>query len=181
MDQDPGARFLFTDFKKIIMYNLLYKNRLPVLHYPSYTQMVATQQINIAQKLNTSIGLIYGISIDTQGVDPLNRALINDSDAANIYITLRQGSSDFLFQFRLSNFNFFVNNGGGNVSGLNPYRFLPVNIPGIGTGQSISLDQSYYNNPTLIAAGFIKLNLWYLTPSNVALLQQRGELLPIGK
>ena len=165
------------------MYNLLYKNRLPVLHYPIYTQMVATQQINIAQKLNTSIGLIYGISIDTQGVDPLNRALITDSDASNIYITLRQGSSDFLFQFRLNNFNFFNITGGvaGAVNALNPYRYLPVNIPGIGSGQSISLDQSYYNNPTLIAAGFIKLNLWYLTPSNVTLLQQRGELLPIGK
>lgn len=162
------------------MYNLLYKNRLPVLHFPIYTSVVNTQQINIAQKLNTSIGLIYGISIDTTGVDPTNRVLITDLQAAQLYLTLRQGTSDFLFQFRLSNFNFF-NNIVAATSNLNPYRYLPVNIPGIGSGQSISLDQSYYNNPTGITTGVIKLNLWYLTPSNVQILEKRGALLPIGR
>jgi hypothetical protein len=100
-----------------------------------------------------------------------------------MFLTLRQGSSDFILQMRLSYFNFINNNGGlpttPNLS--NPYRYLPVNIPGTMSGQTISLDQSFYQNPTLIVSGIIKLNFWYLTPSNVKTLQERGELLPIGK
>lgn len=161
------------------MYNLLYKHRLPVLHYPIYTTVVGTQTINIAEKLNTSIGLIYGVSIDTQGVDPSNRALITDVDCNNLFLTLRQGSSNFLQDMRLNNFNFF-NVGVLASVNTNPYRFLPVNIPGTMSGESISLDQSFYSNPTLIAAGIIKLNFWYLTPANVKLLVKKGEIMPIG-
>ncbi len=157
------------------MYSLLIRNRLPVLHYPIYTQIPVapiTQKINITQVMPTQVGLIWGISVDVQGVTPLNQALITLADSQALYLTLRQGSSDFVLDLRLTN-TVFTQDAAG-VTALNPYRFLSVNIPG-----NISLDQSFYSNPTSIATGaFIKLNLWYCTWANLKYLESKGQIMP---
>jgi hypothetical protein len=60
------------------------------------------------------------------------------------------------------------------LTGVNPYRFLSVNIPG-----NISLDQSFYSNPTSLFSGaFIKLNLWYCTWANLQELEKKGFISP---
>ena len=155
---------------------------MPILHFPIYTQIPVTpvtQKINITQVMPTQVGLIWGLSVDVEGVTPLNQALITQADATNLYLTLRQGSSDFVLDLRVINMNFinFVPAvipavAASNV--LNPYRFLSVNIPG-----NISLDQSFYSNPTSLFSGaFIKLNLWYATWANLAELEKRGFISP---
>ena len=167
------------------MQSLLIRNRLPVLHYPIYTAIPPTpgqQRINITQIMPTQVGLIYGISIDTNGVTPNNVPLITTQNSADLYLTLRQGSSDFILDLRLINALFIETATvlpGGAVQIENPYRFLSVNIPG-----DISLDQSYYSNPTTIVPGlgapglFIKLNLWYCTWANLKYLESKGAILP---
>lgn len=153
------------------MNNILAKEGIATLYTTIFITVptTATTNIIIAKKLNTEIGMIYGISMDVDGKDNANNNLITLAQSALFYLTLKQGSSDFIDAMRMDKLVFNDAQATGNLS--NPNRYLPVNIPG-----DFSLDTSFIVNPTSIITGVISLNLWYITKATQARLQKNGVM-----
>lgn len=126
-----------------------------VLTFPTTVQ----NKLTIPDKLQTNIGLIYGISIYTDTVTADNQTLITTTEAALLYLTLKKGSADFIDSTRLDDLLFQFS----GVPTLPADKYLPVHIPA-----PFSLDQSFISNPTGIVAPAapatkaIQLNLWYI-------------------
>ncbi len=142
----------------MITHSLLIKYGIPTYFVPIYTDLPATNQlqIDISAQLQTQIGRIYGFSLDTDTVSPANKQLISVNDAMNIYLSLKWGSSYFIQEIRLDNMIYNITP--GSTSMLPGERFLPVNVP-----NDFSLDQSIYINPTGVVGKTIKLNAWYIS------------------
>jgi hypothetical protein len=113
----------------------------------------------IPDKLQTNIGLIYGISIYTDTVTADNQTLITTTEAGLLYLVLKKGSADFIDSIRLDDLLFQFS----GVPTLPAEKYLNVHIPA-----PFSLDQSFIANPTGIVAPAppgtkaIQLNLWYI-------------------
>lgn len=152
------------------MLNPLLAKGYPALIYQQLITLpgVAVNNNIIGTKLQEQVGLIYGISININGVDPNNAAVINAADAARLYLVLKQGSSNFIDTYRLDNL-VFVDSASNNWN--NQTRFLPVNIT-----DKISLDQSYITNPAGIVNKSIILNFHYITKNDYARVKASGLL-----
>ena len=130
----------------------------------------AEQQIPIAKQIPQQVGLIFGMSIYTDTITPAAQPLITTADAENLYLTFKDGPTDFLQPVRLDEMNYnFV-----GVPNVNPQLYLPVNIQG-----NFDLSTSFYSNPSLIfsiapAVTTIMLNLWYISTESYLFLIKQG-------
>ena len=116
--------------------------------------------IPLPKQLPTQIGLIYGVSTQCDTVDPNNRTLITTAQAQNLYLTLKDGATEFFEQVRLDDllYNF------AGVPEPSGKRYLDVRIPG-----TFDLSTSFFDNPTGIlspapplSAIVIPLTVWYI-------------------
>lgn len=132
--------------------------------------VIAETNIPIAKQIPQQVGLIFGLSVYTDTVTPANQPLITTADAENIYLTFKDGPTEFFQPIRLDNLNFtFV-----GVPNINPQRFMPVNIQG-----NFDLSTSFYANPTGVASvapavTTIMLNLWYISTESYLFLIEKG-------
>lgn len=153
------------------LHELIIALGIPTYRVTIFTSIPTTpsQQITIAKTLPEQIGRIYGLSIYTDSVTPDNNPLITSTNSTELYLTFKIGNVSFFEKVRLDEMLF-------NNIATTPVRdsnFMPVNIP-----SNISLDQSFYENPTLIASVDttiqIALNLWYITTESYANLERYG-------
>lgn len=112
----------------------------------------ASVKFDIGKNLPTDVGFIYGISTYADGTDPDGNALISTAQAQNIYITLRDGSTNFFEQVRMSD---LLNEFAGSPV-VRPEKYIPVAIP------AFDLSKSFYQNPVAFAGPTIRLKLWYI-------------------
>lgn len=148
------------------------------LGIPTYIQSIyvdfplaAQPVINLPKQLPTQIGWCYGISTDTQGVTPDNTTLITTVEADALYLVFKAGASEFQKSIRMQKLIFAA-----NVE----QRYLPINIP-----YTVSLDQSYLQNPTGIVSAVgankqAKIDLWYIDKKSYITLRKSGYLLANG-
>jgi hypothetical protein len=111
----------------------------------------------VNQKIPTQIKVIYGLSVQVDGVDPDNAALITLANSSDMYLTIVQGSDIIIEDLRLSDAVYLPDPDGTGAIPFPERRFLPIWIEG-----NINLDKSYFRNPVSIVAGRILLNFWYI-------------------
>jgi len=139
----------------------------------------ATAEIDISKTMPEDVGWIYGMSIDTDTVDPANRPLISTGEAQNMYLKLKHGSTEFYSPVRLDKFiqpSFLVPAYFGKA-------YLPISIPG-----DFDFSASKYINPTGIVSSsdpaappkVINLFLWHITKIDYHFLLNKGMLLRRG-
>lgn len=128
-------------------------------------------QIPIAKTIPSQVGLIYGMAIYTDTDDPQGNNLITFANAQELYMVLKDGPTEFLFNIRLDAMIF-------NLAGfpnLNPQGFLNVAIPG-----NFDMSTSYYQNPTGIVSGeattTIMLQLWYISTESYIWLMEKNYI-----
>lgn len=156
------------------------EERLFNLGVPLYTQDIitnipvqASQTIQIAKTLPTTVGWIFGISVYTDGVDSANNTLISTTQAQNLYMYLQNGPVQFLQEMRLSD---FLNDYAGSPI-VRIARYFPVNIPG-----NFDLSTSQFLNPTAIASTanqppiVIRLKLYYIDKTSYKVLEESGAV-----
>lgn len=135
------------------------------LGIPTYTTTIfspipetASLIFPIAKQLPTQIGRIYGMAIYADSVTPSNDSLITTTDCTNLYMTLKDGATNFFENVRLTD---LLSEFSGTPS-PRPNNFLAVNIPG-----GFDLSTSFYSNPTGLVAGAgnttVALQLWYVS------------------
>lgn len=130
----------------------------------------AKSQINIATTMPTQIGLIYGISLTVDNTDEAGNTLITFAQSGNIYLSLKKGSTLVLDNFRLDKL-VYADSDAATAFNTSDGRYLPTIIP-----NTISLDQSYYSNPSALTSATIMLDLWYITNEMVNYLQDKGAI-----
>lgn len=122
----------------------------------------------IAKQIPQQVGLIYGLSTYTDTVSPTNQTLISSADAENIYLTFKDGPTEFYQPQRMDSLIFksagFPNN--------NPNNYLPVFIQG-----NFDLSTSFYANPTAVISKTIMLNLHYISTESYVALMEKGVVL----
>jgi len=119
----------------------------------------ADSQIPIAKQIPQQVGLIYGLGIYTDGFTPANQPLITSTDAENIFLTFKDGPTEFFQPLRLDALIF--KSSGFPLTSAEQY--FPVNIQG-----NFDLSTSFYANPTGVVSTdeevkVIMLNLWYIS------------------
>ncbi len=152
------------------MKDILSRYCIPQLFTTIKTTIAATAQVVIGTRMPTQIGLIYGISLTVAGFDDGNAALITYANTQALYLTLKQGSTNVLESMRLDKL-VYTNAGLSSILPATDNRYLPMIIP-----NTISLDQSFYSNPTAISSGEVMLDIWYLTNDMVNYLNQKGAI-----
>jgi hypothetical protein len=144
------------------LYSLILKYGLPSYVTSIITPVPATAQLQlqIAKKLPTQIGRIYGLSTYTDTIAPDASPLITTTDAQAIYLNLVDGATKFYTPVRLDELNF--NFAGVPTPGEAP-RYMPVNLP------RFDLSTSEYINPSGVisaappaAPTVIMLNFHYI-------------------
>lgn len=146
------------------------------LGIPTYTTTIysplpinasTAQTFDIAKQLPTQIGRIFGMSVYTEGVTPDNKDNITTADAENLYLTFKDGATDFIEDLRLSDLVTNLTNSQRQL----PY--VPVNIPG-----GFDLSTSFYRNPTAITAGAnnktVALKLWFISVPTYNTMLKKG-------
>lgn len=120
----------------------------------------------IGGQLQTDIGLIYGLSIYADTVDPSGNTLITTTQATNLYLTIAKGAQQFVQTLRLDDLlNVFA---GSPLVRLS--KFTPVLI----SYKDFALDVSFYSNPLLISGPEIYLMMWYIDMDSYQELINRG-------
>lgn len=152
----------------------LFKLGIPTYRMPIYVPFGTSPELTIQlpKELPSQIGWIYGLSTLTDNVTPDNQPVISFAQAVNLFLYLKSGQSTFIEAIRIDELMFL------SATGVN-WRYYPVNIP-----SSISLDQSYIQNPTGIVAVtklFLTLNLHYIDLKTYNYLVQTGKLLQNGQ
>ena len=119
-----------------------------------------TQQ-NLGANLQENVGLIIGLSVYTDGVDPVNQALITTAQSNVLYLNLVHGDRIVIQNIKL--LDLLNQQAGSNI--IRPEKYTDVLI----RGQDLQLNTSQYLNPTLIGAGdptintpCVTLNMWYI-------------------
>lgn len=120
-------------------------------------ELDGSAEFQLGLKMPEQIKTIYGISVQVDGVTPNNQALITTAQASDLYLTFISGSNRFWNTVRLSDL-VYMPDPDSSAMAITDAKYMYVNID----AQGLSLDQSFINNPTTIAAGpIIFLNLWY--------------------
>lgn len=130
----------------------------------------AENQIPIAKQIPQQVGLIYGLGIYTDGFTPANQPLITSTDAENIFLTFKDGPTEFFQPMRLDALIF--KSSGFPLTSAEQY--FPVNISG-----NFDLSTSFYANPTGVVSTDdetknIMLNLWYISTESYLFLMKQG-------
>lgn len=153
---------------------MLFKLGIPTYTTTIYSSLPVSSEVNIpiAKQLPTQIGRIYGMAIYCDSVTPDNKQLITTTDATNLYLTFKDGATNFFEDLRLTD---LLSEFSG-VPSPRPNSYLPVNIPG-----GFDLSTSFYINPTGIVAGAtgktIALKLWYVSVPTYSTMLKKGMVL----
>lgn len=140
-----------------------------------YTNLVGVSPTKIGQDMPNPVGWIYGISIDTDSVNPTDASLPNITlaQASNLWLYFKFGVELFINNMRCDKLVYYGNAISGAVNYSNQQRYFPVNIPRV-----TDLKQSYYNNPqgygTQTSPLQIPLTIWYLTVDTCNDLVKKG-------
>lgn len=123
-------------------------------------------KFDIGKVLQENIGFIYGLSIYADGVDEQGNTLISTAQAQSIYITFKNGATEFIETIRLDDLlNVFA-----GTPVVRPQKFTQVNIP------VFDLSKSFYQNPLGLGSGLtIKLKLWYIDKKVAHQLELYGK------
>jgi hypothetical protein len=146
---------------------------------PSYVTSIITPlptngqlTIPIAKTIPQQVGLIFGMAIDADTVDPANNPLITTANAQALYMVLKDGPTEFFQTIRLSD---MLNEFAGSPV-IRDKKYMPVNILG-----NFDLSTSFYNNPGLIVSApvpalptVIKLNLWFISTEGYEWMGSKG-------
>lgn len=132
----------------------LFEYAIDIYMMSIYTTMVAENQVIISKQIPQQVGLIYGLSIYTDGVTPTNDALITSVNAESLFLTFKDGPTEFFQPLRLDQL-IFKSSGFPNIDAE---QYYPINING-----NFDLSTSFYANPLAIAAGKVMLNLHYIS------------------
>ncbi len=133
---------------------------IPTFTTTIYTPLPANaaNSFQIGKEMPKSVGRIFGMAVYSDGVTPDGQDLITSTDAFNLYMNFKIGTSDFVEEHRLSDMLSFV---AGSPVTTRSDPFMSVNIP-----NGLDLSVSKYLNPTGIVAGAnnktIALKLWYI-------------------
>lgn len=145
------------------MLKLLQKAGVPSYVTTIITPIPTAQQLTIpiAKTIPQQVGLIFGMSIYADTVDPSNNPLITTANAQALYMVLKDGPTEFFQQVRLSD---MLQEFAGTPI-VRPEKFMPVNIFG-----NFDLSTSSYVNPGLIVSApvpaqptVIMLDLWFIS------------------
>jgi hypothetical protein len=112
----------------------------------------ASAKFDVGKNLPGNVGFIYGLSIYADGLDQDSNALITTTQAQNLFLTLQDGSTQFLEGIRLDD---MLNDYAGTVV-VNPNKFMPVAIP------AFDLSKSFYQNPNGYTGSYIRLKLFFV-------------------
>lgn len=152
-----------------LLWDILVKYGIDSYRMSIYTPIPSTaeQQIPISKQIPQQVGLIFGLSTYTDTVTPANQNLITTTNAGNLYLTFKDGPTEFFQPIRLNEMIYdFI-----GFPNTNQDRYMPVNING-----NFDMSTSYYANPTNIVAGetnpFIALNLWYISTNSYVWLME---------
>lgn len=128
------------------------------IYSPLPVSAATSNTFPIAKQLPTQIGRIYGMAVYCDTFTPDNKALITTANAQVLYLTLKDGATNFVEDLRLSDMQsqFLA------TPNARPTNYLPVNIPG-----GFDLSTSFYSNPTGLVTGptnvTVALKLWYIS------------------
>ncbi len=143
---------------------------IPTLFTTVKTPITAAAQVVIGTTMPTQIGLIYGLSLTIAGVDDGNATLISYANTSSLFLQLKKGSTSAIEAMRLDKL-VYTNSALTSILPATDNRYLPMIIP-----NTISLDQSFYANPTGISSGEVMLDLWYITNEMVKYLSAKGAI-----
>lgn len=156
------------------------------LGVPTYTYDLATaipvtasNKIQISKEMPKVTGWIYGLTVEGDGVDQDGNPLPTTTNYTNMYMLLKDGTSEFVQYLRLSDaLNVFA---GSPV--IRPVGYLPVSFPG-----NFDISNSFYLNPTLIASApapaqpiTIHMKWRYVTIASMAILKAHGFIFTPGQ
>jgi len=152
------------------MKEILSRYCIPQLFTTIKTTVTNAAQVKIGTRMPTQIGLIYGLSLTVAGYDDGNNALITYANTQALYLILQKGSTNAIDAMRLDKL-VYTNAGLNTILPATDKRYLEAILP-----NTLSLDQSYYANPTAITSGEIMLDLWYLSNEMVSYLIDKGAI-----
>jgi hypothetical protein len=112
----------------------------------------ASVKFQVGKNLPDNVGFIYGLSTYCDGVDQDANVLMTTTQAQNTFLTLQDGSTQFLEGIRMDD---MLNDYAGTVV-VNPHKYLPVAIP------AFDLSKSFYQNPNGYMGSYIRLKLWFV-------------------
>jgi len=156
------------------MREILFKAGIPTYVTSIITPIPTAVQVTlpIAKTIPQQIGLIFGLSIYADTVDPSNNPLITTANAQSLYMVLKDGPTDFFQPVRLSD---MLQEFAG-VPVIRNEKYLPVNIPG-----NFDLSTSSYLNPTGIVsavapalATVIMLDIWFISTEAYIWMMKKG-------
>lgn len=154
---------------------LLLQWGIPTYIYSVETVLQGKLDEKIGDTMEVTVGWVYGLSVNIDGVLPDNSAeLINSLQASNFYLTLKYGQSLYINKLRLTHL-IYDRKTAGSLDPTNPKKYLDVNIP-----LDTDLKQSFYSNPSLISGVAIALNLFYIDINAYKFLVERGLVLQNG-
>lgn len=160
---------------------LLLQWGIPTYIYQVETALQGKLQEKIGDTLEVTVGWVYGLSVNVDGVLPDNSLpLVTSNQIADFYLTLKYGQSLFINQLRLSHLVYdYRTTGTGQLISTNCRKYFPVNIP-----VDTDLKQSFYSNPTLTkgsdTGSAISLNLFYIDITAYNFLVSKGIVLQNG-
>jgi hypothetical protein len=142
-----------------------------------YTNLLGSSPTKIGQNMPMPIGWIYGISIDTDSVNPTDKTLpnITAAQASNLWLYFKIGAELFINNMRLDKLIYYGNATSGSENYSNQQRYFTVNIPRVS-----DLKESYYNNPqgygTQLAPLQIPLTIYYINVNTYDHLLKKGYI-----
>lgn len=135
------------------------------------TTLNGQQSQPLGANLQTNVGLIIGLSVYTDGVDPTNQALISTAQSNVLYLQLVHGDKTIIQNLKL--LDLLNQQAGTNI--IRPDKYTDVLI----RSEDLQLNVSQYLNPTLIgsatttlATPCVILNMWYIDISDYRRLQE---------
>jgi hypothetical protein len=160
---------------------LLLKWGIPTYIYNVNTVLAGKLQEKIGDTLEVTVGWVYGLSVNVDGVLPDNSApLISSNIVGDFYLTLKYGQSLYVNALRLNHLVYdYRTTGTGQLISTNSRKYFPVNVP-----VNTDLKQSYYSNPLVQTGGdvaaAISLNLFYIDVTAYTFLVNKGIVLQNG-
>lgn len=153
-----------------------------------YTNLQGISPTKIGQDMPNPVGWIYGISIETDSVNPTDQSLPNITlvQASQLWLYFKLGTNLFINNMRCDKLVYynpasnllsppFPANTVQQCNYSNQQRYFPVNIP-----CTTDLKQSYYNNPTGIGSSSsivqIPLTIWYININSYKDLLRKGYI-----
>lgn len=122
------------------------------------TTGAGSPNFEVGKNLPTDVGFIYGLSMDADAIGNDGLPLPTTSQAQNMYIRLKDGGTEFMEPFKLSD---LLNELAGSPA-VRIKRYMDVAIP------RFDLSKSEYVNPLLYTGFNLHLRFWYINTADWA-------------